>query len=1219
MPAAIVAVAGMAAGYGAAVGMGLTVVTAGVTSLTMMGSIVAGVVSMAATSLISKAAGLNNSEDVSQSQSVDQLSKGVLLNTAGTVDPIMVVYGRRRIGGTRCLTEATGDSNEYLHIVIAHCEGPIDAIETVYLDGTPTTDAKYAGLVTVEKFLGYEDQAACQSLIDALPGKWTAAHRLCGVAYTYVKLKYDANVFNSLPTITADIRGRIVYDPRTGATAWSENPALCSRDYLTHPRYGRGIPSSDIDDAMYVTAANDCEMTFTAPDGTVHKRHTCNGVINTDQSSADNAVNLHSCCRGMLIFSARGYGLLVDKAQLPTDFEFNEDNIAGGWQFAPGGKRSLFNRVRGNWFNPDNEWQPDIDIADSTAFRAVDNGLMLESQIELPFTINPYEVQVLTERHLRQSRFGMSATFRAFIGGMFCEVGDIVPITHSTPGWAAKPFRVTRISLLSSDEVEVEVAEYDDAVYAATPLTAPRTSPITNLPDPSYVPPPSNVTVGTVIVTQPDGSQIPRFEATWAASASVWVVGYDVAWREDGGPWDTAFVTEPRFPLTATAVGRTYDVRVRSVGSLGNKSIWMSASGVQEAPTTPPAAPTAVAVGGLFCVRLTWAFGDDRQDIRATEIRFSSDNNRGNSLRLSCEPFPGTEYVHPGLAPGAGGYYWLCVFDEWGNESAWFPESAHGGLYATSSTDPSLLLTQLQNSLGMPQLAAELAAPIAQIGGMATDIIQRAIDIDALSERALFQRAVNSATVDIDPITGKITSLATAATTTDVEARLTQAEVDIDAAEGVITNAVATLETVGNDLSSAQSQIAQLAHSISLGVSDVQIADIAGQVSGAITVDSAAAAQALAETVLRQALGLDAASDKDLANRARVAIAEQKIEANSGELSAEASARLTLAAVVDQQKAVLVNEQTTRATETGAVTLRTTALEASVNSPSTGLATKASIAYADQAKADAISAAASHTDTVQASLGDSIASVQQTASASASAIEDVEAKWGVKVQTMQDGNVALAGIEVLSGAVGESTVGILADRFFVYRPDGAGAPKLVFMIGSVNGVTALGFDGSMVIDGSVAARALVAKSVTGDQIAAKAIKANSGIIDELAVGTLQLAGNAVTVPVAAEAYGGFPTIAVVLDFPGYVQVTGGGNGLNGGGYGSMYLRIVHTTSGAAKGEMGISLNDGYSGAISTAAMFGPLDAGTHYFSLSGSVPAGVSWGWCYITALGAKK
>lgn len=498
------------------------------------------------------------------------------------------------------------------------------------------------------------------------------------------------------------------------------------------------------------------------------------------------------------------------------------------------------------------------------------------------------------------------------------------------------------------------------------------------------------------------------------------------------------------------------------------------------------------ATGGLFEITLAWSETPGQVGIDYVEVWGAGTNNRDGAYALTSQRHPIASWIHPGLQPADTWYYWARVIDTSGNASDFYPASATGGVEAMAEHDPTALLEMLQGALGMPQLAAELAAPIAQIGGMATDILQRAIDIDGLSERVLFERAVTDATITKDPVTGKIKLLASAAVTTDVEARLTQAEVDINAAEGTITTTVATLETVENDLSSAQSKIAQLANSVALGVSDVQIADISGQVAGAITVDSAAASQALAESVLRQALGLDQSVDKELLTRSRVAVAEFDLAAKSNELQAEATARLALAAVVAQSSAALTVEQTTRAAR-------------------------------DSALAEQIS-------TVQAGLGQSIASVQESASASASAIEGVKAKWGVKVQTMQDGNLALAGIEVLSGASGQSTVGILADRFLIYRPDGAGPPKLAFMLGSVDGVTALGLDGSMVLDGSLAARSIAAdsitadkikahtltadqiaaRSITADRIAAKSITADSGVIGDLAVGTLQIGNNAVT-------------------------------------------------------------------------------------------------------------
>ena len=68
-----------------------------------------------------------------------------------------------------------------------------------------------------------------------------------------------------IPTITADVRGRTLYDPRDGQTRYSNNPALVIRDYLSNAIYGRGIASSAIDDTSIAAAANACDIRITAP------------------------------------------------------------------------------------------------------------------------------------------------------------------------------------------------------------------------------------------------------------------------------------------------------------------------------------------------------------------------------------------------------------------------------------------------------------------------------------------------------------------------------------------------------------------------------------------------------------------------------------------------------------------------------------------------------------------------------------------------------------------------------------------------------------------------------------------------------------------------------------------------------------------------------------------------------------------------------------------
>jgi len=234
---------------------------------------------------------------------------------------------------------------------------------------------------------------------------------------------------------------------------------------------------------------------------------------------------------------------------------------------------------------------------------------------------------------------------------------------------------------------------------------------------------------------------------------------------------------------------------------------------------------------------------------------------------------------------------------------------------------------------------------------------------------------------------------------------------------------------------------------------------------------------------------------------------------------AEASARAALAARVTTTEgdiatntASIVSEASTRATQTSALATRATNLEASVNSGSTGLATKASVSYVDTAKADAISSAASTTALVQAQLNSggttfaNIATAQSTAnaaasasssnasalstvqarlntgdyaavktesSANASALGTLNAKYSVKV----DVNNHVTGFELNSdGTVGSFV--ILANKFLICNPDGTGTPKAVLSLGTVNGTTALGLDGSLIIDGSISARSINAEGLT---------------------------------------------------------------------------------------------------------------------------------------------
>ena len=589
-------------------------------------------------------------------------SQGMLVNKQANDAPIPVVYGQRRVGGTRVLMEATGSDNEYLHIVLALCEGEIESIENVYLNNkavvpniepnvneenltdifksmfppinifgmnltqgladnlafevTSSSEEISGSYAYFDAHSGADDQAASSDLVSEVDS-WTTDHRLRGTAYIYVKLTYDQDAFASgLPTITADVKGTKVYDPRTSTTAWSDNPALCIRDYLTNDRYGRGIDASLIDDTAFNAAANYCEEQVTIG-GVTKDRYTLNGVVDTSQGSMDVLKKLLTACRGFLVFSGGRYKLVIDKPETAA-FTFSEDNIVGAWSISMGSKNNQFNRIRANFFNPDRQWQPDIAAVDSPALRTQDNGLLLEKTIDLPFTSDIDRAKMITTINLNQSRQQITAEFTATIEGLRCEVGDVVYIKHATPGWdtlnsnAGKLFRVMRITLQNNDEVRILAMEYDATAYDFGTIAVSDAAPNTNLPNPATVVAPTDLVATESLYSTRDNNIKAKVDLSWVASKDIFVNEYEWSYRKNGDSTYTTGITRSTNYTINDIDPAKYTFRVKAINTLGVSS--SHATLIQEIAglLAPPSALTGVSLQAVSSLAiLTWAEATD--------------------------------------------------------------------------------------------------------------------------------------------------------------------------------------------------------------------------------------------------------------------------------------------------------------------------------------------------------------------------------------------------------------------------------------------------------------------------------------------------------------------------------------------------------------------------------------------------------------------------------
>lgn len=449
------------------------------------------------------------------------------------------------------------------------------------------------------------------------------------------------------------------------------------------------------------------------------------------------------------------------------------------------------------------------------------------------------------------------------------------------------------------------------------------------------------------------------------------------------------------------------------------------------------------ATGGMFEIGLTWSTDPSALGIDYVELWGATGNDRATAYPLTSQKHAVTAWKHPGLQPAQSWYYWGRVVDTGGNAGDFYPSSATGGIYATPDSNPSSLLTQLQSSLGLQQLAAELAAPILQVPeataaaqAAAESVLRLLLKADALKVQAVRDKWILDATSTVDPATGTVTLLATAEISTDVEAALNSVQLQLGALDGSIISHTASLADHGGRINTAETDIAQMQGEIALTATQSYVD---GSIDQALSVVDpaavAAASQSGAEGLLHALLDSDAGRRQALGAKASLATAQLQLQSHADALVAEAVERLILLAQIGNTQAALVIEQLARAT-------------------------------GDSANASSISTLLARLDT-----GD-FAAVKEESSATVDALGNVEAKWGIKVETMADGVRAAAGLQLMAGTDGETVFAILANKLLIYKPDGSGVPKQIVTLGNVNGATALGLDGNLIIDGSIVARSL---------------------------------------------------------------------------------------------------------------------------------------------------
>lgn len=604
-------------------------------------------------------------------------NRGTLINARQPAAAHEYVYGQIRKGGIITYMQTTGESNDYLHMVIALAGHEVEEIGDIYvndeivsLDGSGfVTGTRWGEKIRIEKFTGSQNSAPANLMTEAgVPASFAGN----GIAYIYVRLAYDADIFGGgIPTFTAIVKGKKVYDPRTATTAYSNNAALVIRDYITS---ATGLNDVAVDDTYFSAAANDCDDAIPLAGGGTQARYTIDGVVNAESTTGNALADMMEACNGALFFSGGVWKMKAGVYSASVKSLTLDDFRSGITLPTRLSRRDNFNRITGKFTDAASGWiETDFPAIVSPEFLAEDGGVENTLDVGLAMVTNAARAQRLAKQKLFRSREQMTIMAEFGLAAMGVEVGDIIDLTIDRYGWSAKEFEVAAWSLKVADNGGVRVAmtlrETSEAAFDWAAEEVAIISNNTTLLDYSTVPDVglsfygdlrlvNQQVVGALLISVTSGSaQVDQFEVQYRQSDSDdWIsLG-----RSSSNNFEAVGVSDGFF-----------DVRARGINGFGIRGNWTTISDFYVTIfAIPPQDVTnfsANVVGNSL--HLTWTPSPDL-DLSHYKIRYAgvtSGASYQNAIDIVKKVSRPANSV---VIPAQTGTYFIKAVDKLGNVSA---------------------------------------------------------------------------------------------------------------------------------------------------------------------------------------------------------------------------------------------------------------------------------------------------------------------------------------------------------------------------------------------------------------------------------------------------------------------------------------------------------------------------------------------------------------------
>lgn len=400
-----------------------------------------------------------------------------------------IIYGEAPVEGSVVFIGTSGSGSRYLNLVVAFADHECESIEQIYLDdravlnGSGNVSGEFVGVVDYYPKLGTATQNRIYQLKTEVGSSvWSDAHDLKGICYCYLRILYSEELFgDAAPRVSARIKGKKLYDPRTTSTTFSDNAALAIRDYLLSETYGFSSGSAEVDDASVSVAANDCDVLVALAAGGTEKRYTINGVLDTALPIGENLKLLRDAMAGRVSYLGGVFSIFAGTYSL-TSQVIMDGALLGDIDFRNRNLREAFNGARGLYRTPALDWQEEEYPSYQNAAARTADGEDRWMDLPLPLTTSAARCQRIAKINVMRSRAAREVDLRAKLSQFEIRAGDVISISTAKSAIDSVVYEVRSLSIvldllprLDLELLEVEASDYAwDAATEETELTVPE-------------------------------------------------------------------------------------------------------------------------------------------------------------------------------------------------------------------------------------------------------------------------------------------------------------------------------------------------------------------------------------------------------------------------------------------------------------------------------------------------------------------------------------------------------------------------------------------------------------------------------------------------------------------------------------------------------------------------------------------------------------------------